>query len=508
MPPNQAPPARNVKIRRVRNATRGLLTIGVAAAVLVLVLLLAVSQPAAGADTGGAYQYAKLHVTLYGKMAALSHYDVLKTTEPLTCSDGVYNFTCLLSKTNIMPILRELRKIDVRPEVSPAARRWVLVLDFNFTEGSWRWRNITVVNGWELKWNNETVYVFQAQIKKSLGEMVKIQREVSWRLLVKEELKGVTGVGVVLSRIVVTTENATVSIDLLDSNSAHRSESVFTATQNTYTSHRKKAVDPAAAERIKRFIKSIDPEVEVEVLYDKPEPAQSRNDRFRPVVGGIRIMSDVYRPSDRVSSNCTLGFTGVAINTPVVLTAWHCIAWAGTDRTRWRAEIYQPYRNSWNLIADSIWVTCSYRWENNKLFTTCDIVAMRSMVTREPRVFRPTESSTPQYGQVVRRLGKYDVGLFSELVKAGVKTDVTRGCLISHNYDVTYTERLWGFDVTVCCNVLTTMRVERGDSGSPVYRFMGSNNELGAYGIVSGRHWLGAIVSTIDSLPVYVDPTR
>jgi cell division septal protein FtsQ len=54
MPPNQAPPARNVKIRRVR----GLLTIGVAAVVFVLVLFLAVSQPAAGADAGGAYQYA------------------------------------------------------------------------------------------------------------------------------------------------------------------------------------------------------------------------------------------------------------------------------------------------------------------------------------------------------------------------------------------------------------------------------------------------------------------
>jgi hypothetical protein len=191
-------------------------------------------------------------VTLYGKMAALSHYDVLKTTEPLTCSDGVQNFTCLLSKTDITPILRELRKIDVAPEVSPVARRWVLVLEFNFIDGTWRWRNVTVVRGWELKWNNETVYVFQAPIKKSLGEMVKIQKEVSWRLLVKEELKGVTGVGVVLDKIIVTTENAT-------------------ATQDA---HGKKAVDPAAAKRIKRFIKSIDPEVEVEVLYDKPEPAQ------------------------------------------------------------------------------------------------------------------------------------------------------------------------------------------------------------------------------------------
>jgi len=52
--PNQAQPGQNVKIRRVR----GLAALGVAAAVLVLVLLLAASQSAAGADAGGAYQYA------------------------------------------------------------------------------------------------------------------------------------------------------------------------------------------------------------------------------------------------------------------------------------------------------------------------------------------------------------------------------------------------------------------------------------------------------------------
>jgi hypothetical protein len=419
-------------------------------------------------------------------MAAFSHHDVLKTTEPLTSSDGVRNFTCLLSKTDITPVLREL-KIGVAPEVSPVARRWVLVLDFNYTDGTWHWRNVTVVRGWELKWNNETVYVFQAPIKKSLGEMVKMQKEVSWRLLVKEELKGVTGVGVVLDKIIVTTENATAAQD----------------------AHQKKAADPAAAERIKRFVKSIDPEVEVEVSHGKPEPAQSRYDRFRPVVGGIKIDWVVHRPSYGITSNCTLGFTGVVGDTPVVLTAWHCIAWTGTDRTRGRAELYQPERDSWNLIADSIQATCNYFWIFDNLVTSCDIVVMRSMVPREPRVFRPTESSTPQYGQVVRRLGKYDVGLFSELVKAGITTDVTRGRLISHNYDVTYTQRWWGdFDVTVCCNVLTTMRTQPGDSGSPVYRFMGSNNELGAYAIHSGRGWLGAIASNIGYLIVSVDPTR
>jgi hypothetical protein len=140
------------------------------------------------------------------QVAALSYHDVLKTTEPLTCSDGVQNFTCLLYKTDITPIFRELKKIDETPEVSPVARRWVLVLDFNFTEGSWRWRNVTVVKGWELKWNNETAYVFQAQIKKSLGEMVKINEEL---LEVFFVLKNITAVAVYADKIAIGTSNGT-----------------------------------------------------------------------------------------------------------------------------------------------------------------------------------------------------------------------------------------------------------------------------------------------------------
>mgnify|MGYP005619040769 CR=1 FL=1 len=58
MSPNQTPPARNVKVRRVRNATHGLAALGVVVAVVVSALFLAVAQPAAGADAGGAYRYA------------------------------------------------------------------------------------------------------------------------------------------------------------------------------------------------------------------------------------------------------------------------------------------------------------------------------------------------------------------------------------------------------------------------------------------------------------------
>jgi len=87
--------------------------------------------------------------------------------------NGAVNFTCLLSKTDIQPILDGLGKIGVTPSVTPAAYSWVLVLEYNFTNGGWYWRNITVVRGWELRWGKEVVYVLQAPIKRSLGELLK-----------------------------------------------------------------------------------------------------------------------------------------------------------------------------------------------------------------------------------------------------------------------------------------------------------------------------------------------
>ncbi len=77
----------------------------------------------------------------------------------------------------------------------------------------------------------------------------------------------------------------------------------------------------------------------------------------------------------------------------------------------------------------------------------------------------------------------------------------------------------WGnltFNVIVGCNAFVAgMRIERGDSGSPVYRFMGSNDKLGAYAIHSGgiclketNNCIAAFATNIDYLPVSVDPTR
>jgi hypothetical protein len=241
-------------------------------------------------------------------MAAFSHYDVLKTTEPLTCSDGVQNFTCLLSKTDITPVLRELKKIDVRPEASPATRRWVLVLDFNFTEGSRRWRNVTVIRGWELKWNNETAYVFQAQIKKSLGEMVRINEELSKAFFVRRELINITAVAVYADKIVIGTSNGTA------------------------TDGRGKP-DHKATEKIKNYIRKKYGDITVEVYYTL------KADPLVEMAGDYPI--DTYFRSDgqykyETGGRCTLGYLGYLYgdpNLPVIITAWHCFGFVGTDRT-------------------------------------------------------------------------------------------------------------------------------------------------------------------------------
>jgi len=315
-------PAQDVKIRRVRGALHVLVALGVVVAVVVFALFLLVAPPGEAPDVGEAYQYARSHVTLYGKIAALSHYDVLKTTAPLTCSDGVQNFTCLLSKTDITPVLRELRKIDIKPEVSPVARRWVLVLDFNFTEWSWRWRNVTVVRGWELKWNNETVYVFQAQIKKSLGEMVKINKELSEAFFVRRELKNITAVAVYADKIAIGTSNGTITDD-----------KATTSGKDKPDRKTRGKPDPKTTEKIKNYIRKKYGNITVEVYY------VLRADPLVEMAGNSPIYT-YFRSDGRYKYEsggfCTLGYLGYLYgdpNLPVVITAWHCLGYVGTDRT-------------------------------------------------------------------------------------------------------------------------------------------------------------------------------
>jgi len=431
-------------------------------------------------------------------MAALSHHDVLKTTEPLTCSDGVYNFTCLLSKTDITPVLRELKKIDVRPEVSPVARRWVLVLDFNFIDGTWRWRNVTVVRGWELKWNNETVYVFQAPIKKSLGEMVKINKELSEAFFVRRELKNITAIAVHADKIAIGTTNGTTTND------------------KTTTSSKGKP-DPKTTENIKNYIRKKYGDITVEVYYTPGATPLIEMAGDSPI--------DIYYRSDgqykyRGDRSCTLGYLGYLNgdpNLPVIITAWHCFGFVGTDKT-------SPYfvnvtfstikcKNWWCSITnlDGFFIPGPYIWGvwplGQFMLPALYVLSDSALIgVRDPNFF---SNAGLKYGYVrhtdlgelpiIGTLRKHDVKvgdvLWMTLGRSAktVSGTVNSLCYIWVNPDILdFLEKRF-VSIAFCHVALdTTVPLERGDSGSPVYALEGrrGNVFVRAYGVVSAREGL------------------
>jgi hypothetical protein len=455
-------------------------------------------------------------VTLYGKIAAFSHHDVLKTTEPLTCSDGVLNFTCLLSKTDITPILRELKKIDVAPEVSPVARRWVLVLDFNYTDGTWRWRNVTVVRGWELKWNNQTAYVFQAPIKKSLGEMVKINKELSEAFFVRRELKNITAVAVYADKIAIATSNGT-------------------ATDGKATTNGKP--DPKTTEKIKNYIRKKYGDIIVEVYYT-PGPTP-----LIEMAGDYPIYT-YFRSDGRYKYEsggfCTLGYLGYLYgdpNLPVIITAWHCFGFVGTDRTSpFVASItFSTPKCNWCSISSSngFFNPGPYKWDVYWLWGIIPLPALYVVSdsaligVRDPNFF---SNAGLKYGEVRRADGFNDLPIIGSLGKYDVKEGDTLWMRLGHSdktvsatvYSLCHSVAYIGdynvfggilpFVPVMSCHVAldTTTFLQKGDSGSPVYALSGSRGNVfvWAYGVVSGRDLLcnpdinyctlGAIVAPFD----------
>ncbi len=446
-------------------------------------------------------------MTLYGKIAALSHYDVLKTTEPLTCSDGVQNFTCLLSKTDIRPILRELRKIDVEPEVSPATRRWVLVLDFNFTEGSWRWRNVTVVRGWELKWNNETVYVFQAQIKKSLGEMVKINKELSEAFFVRRELKNITAVAIYADKIAIATTNGTTTNDKTTTSGRGKPD------------HKTKSKpDPKTTEKIKNYIRKKYGNITVEVYYTPGATPLIEMAGDYPIDIYYRSNGRYKYQGDR---SCTLGYLGYLYgdpNLPVIITAWHCFGFVGTDRT-------SPYfvnvtfstlkcNNWWCSITnlDGFFIPGPYKWGVYRWgvipLPALYVLSDSALIGVRDRNF--FSNAGLEYGKVRRADGSRDLPIIGTLRKHDVKEGdrlwirlgysdrtisgtVNSLCYSWVNPNIRdFLEK--GFVSIAFCHVVLdiTVPIEGGDSGSPVYTLEGRQDArfVRAYGVVSAREGL------------------
>ncbi len=454
-------------------------------------------------------------MTLYGKIAAFSHHDVLKTTEPLTCSDGVYNFTCLLSKTNIMPVLRELRKIDVRPEVSPVVRRWVLVLDFNFTDGTWRWRNVTVIRGWELKWSNETVYVFQAQIKRSLGEMVKINKELSEAFFVRRELKNITAVAIYADKIAIATSNGTTTDD------------------KTTTSGKNKP-DHKTIERIKKYIKKRYGDIIVEVYYEPGATSLIEMAGDFPI--NVTFRSD-GRYRFRGSGRCTLGYLGYLYgdpNLPVIITAWHCFNYVGTDRTSpfvVNVTFYTPKCAPCRISSlNGFFIHSSYEWGVYWLgfipLTALYVHSDSALIgVRDPNFF---SNAGLEYGYVRRANGFNDLPIIGKLGKYDVKEGDTLWMRLGRSdrtisgtvYSLCYSAAYLGdyfrgivpFVPVMSCHVAldTATLPQLGDSGSPVYALEGRRGArfVRAYGVLSGVHRQRVVVAPIDWMDVKVSLFR
>jgi hypothetical protein len=446
-------------------------------------------------------------------MAALSHHDVLKTTEPLTCSDGVQNFTCLLSKTDITPILRELKKIDVAPEVSPVVRRWVLVLDFNFTEGSWRWRNVTVIRGWELKWNNETAYVFQAPIKKSLGEMVKMNTELSEAFFVRRELKNITAVAVYADKIAIGTSNGT-------------------------TTNGKGKPDHKTIEKIKNYIRKKYGDITVEVHYT-PSYTSTSTGAYIVEKAGDFYLQTYFRSDGRYNyqgaRSCTLGYLGYLYGDPnlqVVITAWHCFGFVGTDRTSpfiANLTFYTPKCAPCRISnLNGFFNPGPYDWVD--LFLVRPVLRVHSdsalIGVRDPNFFSNAEL---KYGYVRRadgfndlpivgKLGKYDVkegdrlwirlGYSDRTVSSTVKSLCASKIL---DNDKSMPEIRNAYTIDLYCHVTLNEKLgQEGDSGSPVYalRWGPRGYEVLAYGVYSGYSTDSTIVAPIDWINVKVSVSR
>jgi hypothetical protein len=447
-------------------------------------------------------------VTLYGKMAAFSHHDVLKTTEPLTCSDGVQNFTCLLSKTDITPILRELKKIDAAPEVSPVARRWVLVLDFNFTDGTWRWRNITVVRGWELRWNNETAYVFQTQIKKSLGEMMKINEELSEVFFVRRELKNITAVAIYADKIAIATTNGT-------------------------TTNGKSKPDHKTTEKIKNYIRKKYGDITVEVYYTPGATPLIEMAGDFPIYTYFRSDGQ-YKYEKGVS--CTLGYLGYLYgdpNLPVIITAWHCFGFVGTDRTSpfFVNVTFSTHKcnNWWCSITnlDGFFNPGPYKWgvtpppfRSSVLYVLSDSALIG---VRDPNFFN---NAGLKYGEVrladgfndlpiVGSLSKYDVKegdrLWIRLGYTGQTVSPTVKSLCESKIVNSMPEIRNTYIVVLLCHVTLNEKLgQEGDSSSPVYALTWGRRgyEVLAYGVLSGYYEYGTIVAPFDWIYVKVSVSR
>jgi hypothetical protein len=233
---------------------------------------------------------------------------------------------------------------------------------------------------------------------------------------------------------------------------------------------------------------------------------------------------------------CTLGYLGYLCgnpNLPVVITAWHCFGYVGTDRTSpfvARIDFSTPKCN-WCSISSSngFFIPGPYRWGLWGIIPLPALYVFSDSAligVRDPNFF---SNVGLKYGYVRRadgfndlpivgKLGKYDVKEGDTLwMRLGRSDKTVSATVYSLCHSVAYIggyliRRIVPFVPVMSCHVAldTTTLPQLGDSGSPVYALRGSRGNVfvWAYGVVSGRDLLcnpdinyctlGAIVAPFD----------
>jgi hypothetical protein len=318
---------------------------------------------------------------------------------------------------------------------------------------------------------------------------------------VRRELKNITAVAIYADKIVIGTSNGT-------------------ATDDKATTSGKGKPDHKATEKIKNYIRKKYGDITVEVYY------VLKVDPLVEMAGDYPI--NTYRKSDgrykyEGRGLCTLGYLGYLYgdpNLPVIITAWHCFGFVGTDRTSpfvANLTFYTPKCAPCRISSlDGFFIPGPYDWRQFwrpvlRVHSDSALIGVR-----DPNFF---SNAGLKYGYVRRangfrdlpiigKLGKYDVKEGDRLwMRLGRSDRTMSGTVSSLCYSAAYLgdyfiRGIVPFVPVMSCHVAldTTTLPQLGDSGSHVYTLEGRRGArfVRAYGVFSGVHRYRVVVAPID----------
>jgi hypothetical protein len=296
---------------------------------------------------------------------------------------------------------------------------------------------------------------------------------------VRRELKNITAVAVYADKIAIGTSNGT-------------------------TTDGKGKPDHKTTEKIKNHVRKKYGDITVEVYYTlKAGPLVEMAGDY-PIT--LHYKSDgQYKYENGVW--CTLGYLGYLYgdpNLPVVITAWHCFGYVGTERTSpFVASIdFSTPKCYWCSISNGFFNPGPYNWRDVLWWSELHVYSDSALIgVRDPNFF---SNAGLKYGSVRLADGSKDLPIVGQLSKYDVKegdrlwmrlgrSDKTVSSTVKslcESYSITSIgDMQLPYTAVMDCHVaLNGNLVQKGDSGSPVYalRWGPSGYGVYAYGVVSG----------------------